>query len=244
MTAAVAISAAAIGGCLLLVAPGHSADRRVLRIMPVRSSVDAVRKQSDGLAARRAVVALAAVAVALVLGGVVGLAVGGIAAVVLWRFLATLEPASRRRHQQLIERDLPVTLDLLSACLSAGTSVPDAVHAVAESLGDPMQSELLPVLSALELGVTPADAWQTLPAPSFGSVGRALARATTSGAPLADIVAALADERRDALQASAMTAARKAGVAAVGPLGLCFLPAFVCTAVIPVVAGLMLHVLQ
>jgi pilus assembly protein TadC len=117
------------------------------------------------------------------------------------------------------------------------------VRAVAASLGDPMQSELLPVLTALELGAPAADAWQTLPVQVFGSVGRTLARATTSGAPLAEIVAGLADERRDALQASAMTAARKAGVAAVGPLGVCFLPAFICTAVIPVVAGLMLHVL-
>ena len=243
MTGVIIPSAVATACCVVLLLPSHAADRRLLRIAPM-ASAGVVRKRRDDLAVRRAVVALASLAIVLVLGGVTGLVAGSLAAVALWRGLSTLEPASRRRHQQLIERDLPVALDLLSACLSAGTSVPGAVRAVAISLGDPIHAELLPVLTALELGVSPVDAWHMLPARSFAGVGRTLARATTSGAPLADIVARIADERRDFLQAAAQTAARKAGVAAVGPLGVCFLPAFVCTAVVPVVAGLAVHVLQ
>jgi hypothetical protein len=107
-----------------------------------------------------------------------------------------------------------------------------------------MGEEFAAVLAALELGVAPAEAWLTLPSESFGSVGRTLARATTSGAPLAEIAAAVAEDRRAALQADASAAARRAGVAAVGPLGLCFLPAFLGTAVVPVVAGLATHVLR
>ena len=38
-------------------------------------------------------------------------------------------------------------------------------------------------------------------------------------------------------------AARRASVAAVLPLGLCFLPAFVLAGVVPLVAGLLAHVL-
>jgi pilus assembly protein TadC len=93
------------------------------------------------------------------------------------------------------------------------------------------------------LGVAPADAWLTLPTDAFGSVGRTFARATTSGARLSDVAAQLADDRRSTLQAESSAAARRAGVAAVGPLGLCFLPAFLCTAVVPVVVGLAARVL-
>jgi pilus assembly protein TadC len=35
-----------------------------------------------------------------------------------------------------------------------------------------------------------------------------------------------------------VAAAERAGVLIAGPLGLCFLPAFVCLGIVPVVAGL------
>ena len=43
--------------------------------------------------------------------------------------------------------------------------------------------------------------------------------------------------RQDAGHA-AVAAAERAGVLIAGPLGLCFLPAFVCLGIVPVVAGL------
>jgi pilus assembly protein TadC len=49
--------------------------------------------------------------------------------------------------------------------------------------------------------------------------------------------------RQDAVHAAA-AAAERAGVLIAGPLGLCFLPAFVCLGIIPVVAGLAGDVLQ
>ena len=54
----------------------------------------------------------------------------------------------------------------------------------------------------------------------------------------------LADQcRHDAAHAAA-AAAERAGVLIAGPLGLCFLPAFVCLGIAPVVAGLAGEVLQ
>ena len=61
---------------------------------------------------------------------------------------------------------------------------------------------------------------------------------------LADGVAELADESRHDAAHAAAAAAERAGVLIAGPLGLCFLPAFVCLGLVPVVAGLAADVLQ
>src|SRR5204862_427173 len=83
---------------------------------------------------------------------------------VVLRALARLEPTARRQRRQAIERDLPVALDLLGACLTAGVSVPDATRAVATELGGPLGAEFAAVTAALDLGVAPAEAWLALPA--------------------------------------------------------------------------------
>jgi hypothetical protein len=75
-------------------------------------------------------------------------------------------------------------------------------------------------------------------------VGRAFARAVTSGAPIAESAADLAREHRATARSTAQAAAQRAGVAAVGPLGACFLPAFVLVAVVPLVVGLAQQVLR
>lgn len=55
---------------------------------------------------------------------------------------------------------------------------------------------------------------------------------------MADVLTRLADDAREASRTNAVSAARKVGVKAVAPLGLCFLPAFVLLGIIPVIAGL------
>ena len=48
----------------------------------------------------------------------------------------------------------------------------------------------------------------------------------------------LADDVRRRAHDDALAAAERAGVAISGPLGLCFLPAFICLGIVPVVVGL------
>ena len=103
----------------------------------------------------------------------------------------------------------------------------------------------------LALGADPAVAWSIPPDLPVSSVDaqidallRLARRSASSGAALAGGVAELADQsRHDAAQAAA-AAAERAGVLIAGPLGLCFLPAFVCLGIVPVVAGLAGDVLQ
>jgi pilus assembly protein TadC len=61
---------------------------------------------------------------------------------------------------------------------------------------------------------------------------------------LGDGFADRAHQCRDDAAHAATAAAERAGVLIAGPLGLCFLPAFVCLGIVPVVAGLAGDVLQ
>ena len=62
--------------------------------------------------------------------------------------------------------------------------------------------------------------------------------ATAQNAPVATAVSRLADDVRAEGRSAAEQAARRVGVLAVAPLGLCFLPAFVLLGVVPVVIDL------
>ena len=56
--------------------------------------------------------------------------------------------------------------------------------------------------------------------------------------PFAAGLTELAETIRDRARDDALERSERAGVAISGPLGLCFLPAFVCLGIVPVVIGL------
>ena len=69
-------------------------------------------------------------------------------------------------------------------------------------------------------------------------------RSAASGAALAQGVADLADQSRHDAASAADARAQRASVLIAGPLGLCYLPAFVCLGIVPIVAGLAGDVLR
>lgn len=155
-------------------------------------------------------------------------------------------PQRRRlRRQDSSPLAMASSLDVLAVCLSAGMAVSSAAAATAPFAPQQLAGVLQRAADLLALGADPAAAW----APPPGSLGgrtdpqveallRLARRSACSGAALADGVAELAVQcRHDAAQAAA-AAAERAAVLIAGPLGLCFLPAFVCLGIIPTVAGL------
>jgi pilus assembly protein TadC len=103
----------------------------------------------------------------------------------------------------------------------------------------------------LALGADPAVAWSITPGKQgepadahTDALLRLARRSASSGAALACGVAELADQSRHDAAHAATAAAERAGVLIAGPLGLCFLPAFVCLGIVPLVAGLARDVLQ
>jgi pilus assembly protein TadC len=145
-----------------------------------------------------------------------------------------------RRRTAVSTRGLPLALDLLSVCLSAGLPPAGAIGAVAAGLTGGLGSALAAVQRALALGAPAGQAWAPAVAatPALGRVADRFVQAERSGAALAPALAALAADERRSLQLARARAARRVGVLAAAPLGLCFLPAFVITGVLPIVGGL------
>jgi pilus assembly protein TadC len=153
--------------------------------------------------------------------------------------------SAARGQQREVAAALPRFADLVAACLEAGAAPADALDVVRRQFDGPLADRLAPVVGALRTGIDPLTV--------YDAQGRddplrrlvvGLARAMDSGAPLADTVAAVADDQRRRRRWSAEAAARRAGVHAVGPLVLCFLPAFVLLGVVPVVLSIAAEVLS
>lgn len=183
-------------------------------------------------------------AVALVLGGPAGLAAGAAAAVGTHRLVHRLEPAAARRTRLRREAELPLVLDLLAVCLRAGMPLVGALETVAGAVTGPFSEDLGRVSGLLRLGSPPATAWADLADdPDLEAVVRAASRSAESGSRLASSFERLAAERRSMLAAAGEARARSAGVVAMAPLGLCFLPAFVSLGLVPIVLSLAAEVL-
>ncbi|MEU4810036.1 type II secretion system F family protein [Nocardia fluminea] len=136
--------------------------------------------------------------------------------------------------------------DLLAACLRAGLPMAAAARASAPTAPPVLRAALLRAADLLALGADAATAWERAAADAVGSAGaddveslaRMARRSARSGASLAVAVGELATQRRETVEDAAVARAERAGVLIGGPLGLCFLPAFVCLGIVPVVIGL------
>jgi len=166
------------------------------------------------------------------------------------RVRAGLRVARRRSTSARVDDPLAAasSLDVLAACLRSGMAVSTAASATAPSAPAPLAAALNRAADLLALGAEPATAWTNLPSSRVGPAGpaddtadallRLARRSASSGAALAQGVAELADQSRHAAADAATAAAERASVLIAGPLGLCYLPAFVCLGIVPVVAGL------
>jgi Flp pilus assembly protein TadB len=171
-------------------------------------------------------------------GGPIGLVAGAAATVIAWRVLGRAEsPAAKRRRVEL-ERDLPVAVHLLGACLAAGAATSSALGAVADALPGAVADELSLIRHRLELGVDPLTVWRDLGEhPQLRPLGRSMARAHRSGASVRGAVDALAVELAAQSRGRVDALARSVEVRAAAPLGACFLPAFVLLGVVPMIVG-------
>ena len=188
---------------------------------------------------RRAAAGLAAVGTAVLIGGALGLAVGGVVGTAFERILRGLEPAAVRRRRTAVRDALPGAADLLAACLTAGAPIETATATVARAVGGPLGEHLDSVIRSVRLGSSPVQAWTAAALdPELAPLATALARASRGGAPPADVMAGAAEDLRDRRRTEASMAAQRVGVHAIAPLALCFLPAFVLLGIVPLVVGL------
>lgn len=133
-------------------------------------------------------------------------------------------------------------LDLMTAAFTAGLPAADAFSAVADALEgsrNELARPLRSVAARLRLGATPGEAWRDVPGDAcLAPVASVLIRACEGGGSVRVALSHAAERMRSEADAAATARAERAAVLVAGPLGLCFLPAFICLGVLPVVVGL------
>ncbi len=177
------------------------------------------------------------------------IAVAGVAGVVLGQLPTRRSAAQRAADRRLIA----VHAELLASCLDAGMAVGPSLRAVSDVLSDtgpptsrspPDDAGPLAVLDAvaamLALGADPSAAWRIAELDAdLAPLAAAARRSAAGGGGLAQAVREHAAQLRQEIAASSVRAAGRAGVMMTAPLGVCFLPAFLCLGLAPVVVGLL-----
>ncbi|MFF1608241.1 type II secretion system F family protein [Amycolatopsis sp. NPDC058278] len=183
--------------------------------------------------------ALGGVSTAVLVGGVAGAVAGTIVTATGWWAIRRTRRPRPLAVDIAAKLRLAGTLDLLAACLRAGLPVPSALEAVAGTAPAAASTALSSTAGLLALGSSPDEAWAPVQAvPGLGELAAAAIRTSRSGAAFAAAAGDLAGRFRDELATEAEERAERAGVALALPVGLCFLPAFFCLGVLPVVLGL------
>jgi len=188
-------------------------------------------------------VAASAVLAGVMVGGWPGIAAAPLAAGAAWLVLQLPRVKAGVRPPE--PRSVAFVVDLLAGALAAGLPPELAIEGIAAAVtehgSDTLRRAVEPlgrVGRLLQLGSEPAAAWATLyPVPGYAPVADSGRRCATSGARLASALAGVADDLRARRQTEALARAERVGVWSLLPLGLCFLPAFVCLGVIPVILG-------
>lgn len=106
--------------------------------------------------------------------------------------------------------------------------------------GATARARLRSVAALFELGASPVVAWEPADGhPDLRELAGAARRSAVAGTPVAEAARQQAALLRAARAAEVQRSAGRAGVAMTAPLGLCFLPAFLCLGLAPVVVGLL-----
>ena len=132
------------------------------------------------------------------------------------------------------DTDPALACDLVAAGLACGAAIPRVLDALAAACA---RESLAWTAQALRLGVSWADAWEETPKWSI-PLRDALESSWTSGNAPETMLARSASWERRARLADAKTRAEELSVRLVGPLGVCFLPAFLALGIAPLLATL------
>lgn len=236
MTTTTLACGGALAGAVLLVWPARPDGRpRLHRVVAAQHRTDGAPSVRRDL--RRPASGLAALGIAVFVGGWLGLMLAAASLVVLPRWLRSLESARDRVRRARRAAELPLLCDVLAACLNAGATPQLAVAAIADAGESALQTDLRRISRSLAAGASWDLAWRACDA-QLSQVAGVMAASVRSGASAAPLLRSLATELRKDRRADRLDAARRLGVHTAAPLGLCFLPGFVLLGLVPIVAGL------
>ena len=159
----------------------------------------------------------------------------GRAATVGWLRRARGEPSPARVG--LTPDEVADSSVLLALALQSGRGMVQALEEVAQVSAPGAEEDLTRVAAALRWGRAMDEAWGYA-REVWGPAATAFVVADAVGAPTATVLLDAAVTLREAEARRLEEAGGTAAVLLVLPLGLCFLPAFIATAVVPLVAVL------
>lgn len=133
--------------------------------------------------------------------------------------------------------DVAAAADLLALALESGAGVTESLEAVAARSDGPVAAHLSSVAAGRRWGLSDASAWSLVDG-AWAPVARALHLADLAGIPPGRLLGGAAREIRGAESHRVALAIARLRVSVVLPLGVCFLPAFVLTTIVPVVLTL------
>jgi pilus assembly protein TadC len=242
-------------------------------VMHTGPSAAAARHRVTALGDRRRLPWVAAVLALPAAWAATGVLVPGVVAAALAAGAVVLAQR-RRPAAGFDGRAVALTLDLVAAALRAGAPADQAIALVAGALaelpgraaeyGRPgVLSAVAPAARAdrerleqaiaplarvgrlLQLGADPYPTWTELAeVTGYRGVAVAARRCADSGARLAQALTTSAQDLRSEHRVAAIARAERTGVWVLLPLGVCFLPAFVCIGVVPIVIGVAGQVLH
>lgn len=136
--------------------------------------------------------------------------------------------------------DVMVALQLLRMCLGAGMTILDALIFISPKLPTTAQVDVDSVLVQFKLGKPLTLALDSLSSqsPLWLPLTDSLIASLITGSPIHDQLAELEQATQTSLDMAKLNRIKSVAVKSVLPLGLCFLPAFILLAVVPLVAGL------
>ncbi|MBP6996518.1 MAG: type II secretion system F family protein [Phycicoccus sp.] len=153
-----------------------------------------------------------------------------------------LAPDPTRASTPATVLDVARAVDLMPLALLTGCGSTEAIELVAQVVSGRVAADLNVAVAARRWHTEPGREWQ-LAGPAWSSVGIAWRTADRAGAAPAGLLTATAARIRRTEAAQIEARIQRAGVLLVLPLGLCFLPGFLLTTVVPVVADLVTRVL-
>jgi type II secretory pathway component PulF len=143
-------------------------------------------------------------------------------------------------NAKVTNADVMVTLQFLRMCLGAGMTILDALTFISLKLPVAAQADIESVLVQFKLGKPLTLALDSLSSgsPRWLPLTDSLIASLITGSPIHDQLAELEQATQTSLDMAKLNRIKSVAVKSVLPLGLCFLPAFILLAVVPLVAGL------
>ncbi len=162
-----------------------------------------------------------------------------ISPVIYWFILRLIQslPSKEQAQSQLsVEVELPFFGQILAALITAGANLLTALEVVAPLLNSDLSRRAFRSIDLLKVGASPSQAWrewQDDPATCEWVGG--LIRAQERGRPIGHLLRVSAISLVEERSRRARMQVSKLGVKLSLPIGICFLPAFISGAIVPIV---------